>query len=315
MRAMVTGGAGFIGSHLVDALLEAKWNVSCFVRPTSDLRWLQGKPVTIVKSDLRAALEGATHVFHAAGETRAPTEREYLESNAALTSSVLDACAGRPIQRFVLVSSLGASGPSLNGTPRTEEMVCRPASPYGRSKLAAEIEAKRRIGDRLTIVRPPFVYGPRDRNMLGVFGFGAAGVLPMIGSRRYYSLIHVRDLAEGILKTLQGPPDTWFLSNEEHVASDTLAAMIAEAVGRKPFIRVHIPALAIMGGADLMELMGGGRIFDRGKAAALLRSGLICSATKAREKLGWTPRIPLREGLRETAQWYLDQGWLERGGA
>ena len=122
MNALVTGGTGFIGSHLVDLLLEKKYSVRCLIRKTSDTHWLQTKPVEFVYGDLfdeaalRTAVTGMDYIYHSAGVTKAKTKEEYFRGNATGTRNILDAAiaANPPLRRFVHISSQAAVGPSLS---------------------------------------------------------------------------------------------------------------------------------------------------------------------------------------------------------
>ncbi len=182
--ALVTGATGFIGSHLVDELLAQGWRVRALVRPTSNLQWLPEDRVEIITGSLldpaclKACLEGVTAVFHVAGAYRARSLDAYRKVNvepARLILQTLTALAeaggrSRSDTRFIFVSSFAACGPSPDGTPLTEKDPCRPVSTYGQSKAEAE-KIILSFQDRVpvTVVRPPGVYGPRDKNFLVVF--------------------------------------------------------------------------------------------------------------------------------------------------
>lgn len=139
MRAFVTGGTGFVGSHLVDALIESDQysEVLCLVR-SSD-KWLTGKAFTRVKGDLTdlqvlsSALEGVDVIFHVAGVVRAPKWMDFKIANVDATENLLRIAQKKGIKNLVILSSLAASGPS-NGTPITEQAPRRPVSMYGESK-------------------------------------------------------------------------------------------------------------------------------------------------------------------------------------
>ncbi|MFI5403683.1 MAG: NAD-dependent epimerase/dehydratase family protein, partial [Planctomycetota bacterium] len=143
--ALVTGGHGFLGSHLVDALLDRGVRVRCLLRPGRPESLFSGRPVEVVRGDLRAAdglaaaVEGADLVFHVAGLIAARSPAEFHEVNAKGTARLAAAVAARgPVSRFVLVSSQAAAGPSLDGRPVTEDRPPGPLTHYGRSKLAGE---------------------------------------------------------------------------------------------------------------------------------------------------------------------------------
>jgi nucleoside-diphosphate-sugar epimerase len=313
MHALVTGGSGFVGSHLVDALLKRGFDVTCTIRPTSNLRWLTGKKVRLfdrgfAAPDLSEALDGVTHVFHVAGVIQSPDEAGFMRGNRDLTRSLARACAHVPLERFVLISSLAAAGPCPGPDPVTEEDLPRPVSAYGRSKLAGEREALS-IADRVpvTVIRPPVVYGPRDLGLYTLFRIARAGILPQIGARKLYSIIHVRDLIEGTLKAVfESGPDCFFITNEVPAASNTLPSRIARSIGCKA-VRFHISDGTLLWLADIAALVGH---VHHDKAREIVQRRWVCSASKARTRLGFRASTTLEEGLGETAAWYRRERWL-----
>src|SRR2546426_12251915 len=170
MRAVVTGGAGFIGSHLIEALVQRGDEVVCVERPGASRRWLDELDVCYRDSGLEdvaqlaAALSGADVVFPLAGLTEARSPRDFYAVNTEGTARLFRAAAahngGAP--RVVLMSSLAALGPCRNGDRLSPDTVPYPISHYGHSKLLAEAVAHA-FADRVpaTIIRPPSVYGPR----------------------------------------------------------------------------------------------------------------------------------------------------------
>jgi nucleoside-diphosphate-sugar epimerase len=170
MKALVTGASGFIGSHLLPLLVAQGVNIRAMVQPGQEVSSLERLGVEIVTGDVRdlaslaAAVDGVDAVFHLAGLLTAHSRRRLLEINEQGTNNVARVCAERttpPV--MLLVSSLAAVGPAMNGEPRTELDPPRPISNYGRSKRAGELAA-RRWADRipLTIIRPPMVFGEGD---------------------------------------------------------------------------------------------------------------------------------------------------------
>src|SRR3989475_1600463 len=191
MRAVVTGGAGFIGSHLIEALVQRGDEVVCVERPGASRRWLDGLDVCYRDSGLEdvaqlaAALAGANVVFHLAGLTEARSPRDFYAVNTEGTARLFRAAAahngGAP--RVVLMSSLAALGPCRNGDRLSPDTVPYPISHYGHSKLLAEAVAHA-FADRVpaTIIRPPSVYGPRERGVLKLFQLVRRGIALSVGS-------------------------------------------------------------------------------------------------------------------------------------
>lgn len=212
-KVLVTGASGFIGSHLASALVARGDEVTCLVRKTSQIKGLNGLGVQLVYGDvtqpesLLSAVAGQETVYHLAGITLALTKRQFFRVNQEGIRNIARACAAQPGPPVLLVvSSLAAAGPALDGRPKIESDPSQPVSAYGRSKRAGEQEAEL-FADRVptTIVRPPIVFGERDHLGLPLFrSVDKFGIHFVPGRGRHrYSLIHVADLAELIILVAQ----------------------------------------------------------------------------------------------------------------
>ena len=189
-QALVTGGAGFIGSHMVELLLAEGWQVVCPVRNPHVLRHLKGLPVHIIpldrlKMDI-SRFPDIDYVIHIAGATRGNSYDDYRVANVDFTRTLLEifnsSSAKESLKRFVLASSQACVGPSSDdGSPITEEHSPAPISMYGRSKLEAETVAASFMTELpITIVRPPTLFGPREMDVLGAFKCACDGFTPCI---------------------------------------------------------------------------------------------------------------------------------------
>ena len=184
VRVAVTGGSGFIGAHLVAALAARGDQVRCLLRPSSDGSLLPAEVEPVVTADLGAAsglerlVRGCDAVVHLAGLTRSWTPRELYRVNRDGTAALCAAVAGvhPAVRQLILVSSQAAVGPSNRGRPRREEDPPAPVTAYGRSKLAAERVRQRHPELPITVIRPPAVYGPGDRDIFAYFRLVGAGV-------------------------------------------------------------------------------------------------------------------------------------------
>ncbi len=339
-HALVTGGTGFVGGHVVRALRAAGHDVTCLVRATSrredlaplGVRFVEGDatdPTSVATALARAG--GVDWVVHLAALLKAPWRPDFVAANAAGAAAVVGACAGRDAPpACVVVSSLAAAGPAPYGRPRDERDLPRPASRYGRAKLAAE-EAARALAGRapVTIVRPPAVLGGGDRTTLPVFRLAARGwVVAPTRRRRPQSFVHAADLAALLLvaaargERLPAPGEAawaapgaglYFAAADEPLDFVGLGRVVARALGRRRPRVVRLPEafarLAAAGGELAGRLRDRPSFLNLDKARELAAGAWWCSAAKARTTLGWA-HAPLERRLAETAADYRALGLL-----
>lgn len=328
MKVLLTGATGFVGSHVADVLIEQGHQVFFIARSTSNMRWLEGKPVTRVEGSLfdveslRTAVTGMDVIIHVAGLTAAKNEAEFLKGNLGATQNLIDAVrAYNPgIKRFVHISSLTVCGPAPSmEQPITEEQTeLRPLTAYGRTKKLAE-EAIRQAQDiPWTIVRPPAVYGPRDTAILSFFQAVHKGVATIVGfGDSRVSLVHVRDLARGIVLAAFNEVavyQTYFISSDEIYSWPQIVDVTKTAMGKSVVLPVRLPhalVLAIAGTVGFVgKLLGKPPVLDYEKGLDLIQPYWICSTEKARHELGYRQEMSLIQGIRETVQWYREYTWL-----
>ena len=328
MIAVVTGSTGFIGSHLVDALLARGATVRVLVRHETPVERRDPR-VPHWEADLlddrsvreSRVWEGATHVFHLAGVTKGRTLAHFRAGNVFPTANVLAALAARsaPRPRVILMSSQAVAGPALSAdAPVRETDRPVPVEAYGRSKLQGE-QAVVRYRDSLDIVvvRPSAVYGPRDRDFLRVFRQARRRVaLHAAPQRQEFSLVYVDDLVRALLMLAEHPDaggKTFFVANEQPVNWRMLYDAIAEAAGSSP-MQLQVPLTAVRvaarGGDLLSAITGRPTLLNHNKAALARPPFWLCDSSAIRETVGWHEEISLQEGVRRTYLWYVDAGWL-----
>ncbi|MBN2449562.1 MAG: NAD-dependent epimerase/dehydratase family protein [Lentisphaeria bacterium] len=326
-HAWVTGGTGFIGGWLVERLIEAGWEVTCLVRAGSRTARLEALGVRLVTGCLEApppcavSGEAVDAFFHVAGVTRARSAAEYARANARTTEILFRGLGESPTppRRTVLVSSLAAVGPTPAGVaPPDESVAPKPLPGYGASKREAETAALAWAEVLpLTIVRPPAVYGPHDRNFLPLFRVAArTGLFPVLGwGRKCLAMVHVDDLVTGLLLAAGTPAAagrTYFISGGNY-GVDAVAEALGRALGRRlRVLRIPSPLARLAGeaGEILWSLTGRTRIVCRRKVTDMLQPNWTCVFDRAGAELGYRPRIDLATGFRQTALWYREQGWL-----
>lgn len=325
MKVLVTGSNGFIGSRLVEVLLQRNFQVRCLVRKTSNIQWLKNLDVEFYYGELLrqetlfGAVDGMNKVFHLAGTTKARNQKGYMDGNYRATLNLLSACklsGNKP--RFVFVSSQAACGPSLNSRPRTEEDHPHPVSLYGVSKLIAEQAV---LGHSrffpVVIVRPPSVYGPRDRDVYVMFKNVKRGFLPVINrGRQKVSMVHVDDLVEGLILASEEtarPGQIYHIAGDEQLAWKEIGQIMASSLGRKlRMIPVPYPVVDIVSFANIAVAALSGRqaLLNRDKVREMKQESWLLSNEKAKNQLGFTPRFTLEKGFEQTVEWYRKNGWL-----
>lgn len=337
-KVLVTGASGFVGSHLAGALAAQDEEVTCLVRKTSPLERLQPLRVRLVEGDvtdassLPRAVARSQVVYHVAGRTRALRAEQFYRVNQQGVRNLLDACAREPSPPVVVVvSSLAAAGPSRADRPREETDPLAPVSVYGQSKRAGEQMAEG-FADRLpiTVVRPPIVLGQADLNGVTLFRMVDCLYLHLVPTwrRHRFSVIHVEDLARLLILaahkgTRLAPPGKpggrcaqgyYFAASDVDPTYADLGRMIAAALDHRWVLCVPVSTPTVWGVAAGGEALG--QIFrhplylNLDKAREATAGSWTCSARRAIDELGFSVGAPLAERLRQTAQWYRDEGWI-----
>jgi nucleoside-diphosphate-sugar epimerase len=299
----ITGATGFVGSALIDRALAEGLEVRALARseqaPRKGVTWVKGDLANV--RALARLMRGAEAIIHVAGVVNAPDAAGFEAGNVAGTLTVIEAARKAGVPRFVFVSSLSAREPGL--------------SDYGASKAKAEKLVKA-SGLDWTIVRPPAIFGPRDREMFELFRLARWRLLPMPPKQGRASLIHVDDLARLLLALVpparntahkvfepdDGKPGGW--SHYE------LARAIGWAVGARPLV-VHLSRRLLDGVAWADARLRK----DKAKLTADRVSYMCHPDWVVRERARpphrlWQARIETRQGLQTTAEWYRTEGWL-----
>ena len=323
MNVFVTGATGFVGAHLVKALLARGDSVTALARRPALAELLGwGNTVRLLKGGLddeavlRQGCAGTDVVYHVAGKIAARDMTEFMATNRDGTANVLEAARDGGARRFLFVSSLAVSGPTEPGHPIDETRPPAPVTDYGRSKLAAEVLVQA-MPLPWTIVRPPVVYGEWDRGTLKIFQLAKRGILPVFGDgSQELSVIHAEDLARGIVAAATAPAAAgkiYFAAHPTTTTSRGLAVSVAKALGKRPSV-IGIPPLVARGvlwaAGTLAHIAGKATLLSADKGNEYLAPAWTCHSDALRRDAGWQAEIDLETGLRRAANWYREVGWL-----
>ncbi len=323
---LVTGATGFIGSHLVEALLERECKVHCIVRETSNLQWLDTARVILHTGDLHQpktyqdSLTEVDYVFHCAGITRANNRHEYLHNNARVCVPFYRSCVehGKRIKGVVHVSSLAAVGPTPPGQKVDEDTSCHPLTYYGKSKLTGEEIALGYASELpMVVLRPPVVYGEREVNFFSYLKAIKWKLAIKIGTApRTLSLIYVKDLADAMIRAAEAPdPDrnVFFITDGNIYSWDEIAQAAMKALevrAQTVIIPVSLMGFAAMVSEFLAKMGDRVPLLDRQRMIDLRQSSWTASSERFFEHYSFQPRLDLNQGLKQTCAWYKQQGWL-----
>lgn len=310
-RVAVTGASGFIGRRLVPELARRGFRVRVLLRRDPLVaEWRSLRPEVVAGTlDDRAALsnlvEGADAIVHVAGLIKAATRREFLVVNrdgAARLAEV--ARAEAPGAHFLLLSSLAAREPAL--------------SDYAASKRAGEEAVIAALGSRSTVLRPPVVYGPGDRESLRFFQAARGRVVPVAGPpEARAALIHVQDLVRLVAALLaMSPAGALMTAADARPAGyrwDEVMTAAARAVGneRARFWRLPGPLLqAVALAGDAAQLFGRAAMLNSQKLRELRHPDWAVKPEELAAAPGWTPEFGLDAGFADAVAWYRRAGWL-----
>lgn len=324
MKAFVTGGTGFIGSHLVDHLIEDEQftEVRCLVRTNE--KWLSGKSYTRIKGDLddlpvlQKAVQDVDVIFHLAARVMAPSYSELERANVDATENLIRTTQKAGVNKIVVLLSLAAAGPSTNG-PKSEDDLMNPISNYGRSKKQMEKLIHKIAGeeDSITILRPPAVYGPREDQIYSFFKMIDKRICPIIGDGTHpkISLVYVRDVIQGIVKAAEQKEvgvHTYFISGPQIYSWQQIREITSKVLGKKA-LPIYIKPGLVKKLAKVFEkaasFFGTYPVFNREKANEMIHEW-TCTDDKARKELGYEAEYTLAEGISRTIHWYQKHHWI-----
>lgn len=322
VKILVTGATGFIGSHLVEGLLQKGHKVYCLVRNEKKLRWLQGLPVNLVLGDCQnlvsLKLPPVKVVYHLAGLVKAKSPIYLYQANYLGTLNLIRAILRQklPLERFIFVSTL-----AVHGHPQ-EEIITPQAPPcplthYAKSKWMAE-QALLSLKKFLPIIifRPTAIYGPRDKEFLAYMRLIKHGFAPVLNPKGTLSLCYVADLVKALMAALDRdiPSGKVFLISDGRAYTwQTVITTIANILGKQPIL-IKVPKLLTLSLTLVAEFYNHFAkeplMFSRDKLKEVLQKTWYCDISDAQTFLNFSPKYSLQKGMETTIKWYQAHHWL-----
>jgi len=326
MKILVTGGTGFIGSHLVEKLVLEGHQVRVLDWGDHNIRYLKKlKNTEFIKGDLRnkgtlgKALRDVEVVYHLASIHLAVgvSDQEYREVNIGGTEKILQACLKRNLKRFVHCSSVGVLG-NIDNPPANETYPYNPGTIYEKTKAEGEKVALKyfKKGVPVVVARPAWVYGPRCPRTLRLFKALKKGRFPFFGNgQTLRHPIYVGEFIRGLelcadIKEALG--QIYILGDEKAVTVEQLISAFARVLGVKA-PRIHFPAAPMRALGFLVEIIykkiGAEPPFSR-RSMDFFTKNYSFDISKARKELNYKPKVSLDEGLRMSLEWFKENGFL-----
>lgn len=325
---LVTGATGFTGSVLTRKLCQRGVRVRAIVRASSKRGGLQGLPIQWIEGDVfdpatvDRAVAGVEIIFHVAAAYREAgiTDETYCKVHVESTQLLAQAALKVPgFKRYVHVSTVGVHG-HVENPPANEEYPFSPGDIYQQTKAEAELwirDFAPKHGLPFTVIRPAAIYGPGDKRLLKIFKMAAWPIIPILGSARgqLYHLIHVDDLTEIFIRASTHPAavgEVFIGGDPAALALADILQIISSEYGRKARL-IRIPALPFFWAAAVCETIcrpfGWAPPIYRRRVAFFTKDRSF-DTSKLRNRLGFTYGRTTGEGLRTTARWYREQGWV-----
>lgn len=331
MKILITGASGFIGSFIVEEALKRGFETWAAVRKSSSREYLQDECIKFIelnlssKEQLVAQLRGKDfdYVVHAAGVTKCLNKQDFYRINTEGTKHLVDALIElqMPLKRFVFISSLSIFGAIKERQPYEEIKETdtpQPNTEYGRSKLAAE-QYLESVGSRVPyiILRPTGVYGPREKDYF-IMAKSIKGHSDFaVGYKRQdITFVYVKDVVQAVFLALDKGENgrKYFLSDGQVYQSTTFSNLIHDELGRPWWIRITAPVwvlrIVTFFGEYIGRMTGKVTALNNDKYNILKQRNWRCDIQPAIDELGYHPTYNLEQGVKETIQWYKDNGWL-----
>lgn len=333
MNILITGSTGFVGSFIVEYALKENVNVVGTIRKTSSLQYLQDERINFIEIDFRSIesiqkclgefqsrFGNIDYVIHNAGITKTTKPSDYNLVNYQYTVNLIKAleASSHQLKKFTYISSMAASAPGneISGEPISIDDLDEPVSAYGWSKKNTEVFLEEECNIPYLILRPPPVFGPRDKDMLDVFKIVNKNLEIYIGGKRQLlSFIYVKDLARAIVKSTLSSLSSkkYFLSDNGQYDNMLFHRMIKQQLNKKT-LTIHLPLFILYVVAFFSEvytkITGNFSQLNLEKIKELKCTNWMCDSNDFYRDLQLKPVYSLEEGIKETIEWYQEKNWL-----
>lgn len=327
MRAIVTGATGFTGLAVCKRLVSEGWDVTAFVRASPRVKPVEALGVRCVEVDItdaasvRRAMTPVDRVFHIAAmfRTEDTDHSVFHRVNVDAVDHVANACREAGVGRFIHTSTVGVQG-QIDHPPADEEYRVNPNDHYQSTKWEGEQVARRHMANGLpgVVVRPAGIYGPGDMRFLKLFRAIDRGTFFMIGSgKALYHLTYIDDLVEGFMLAASRPEavgEVFTIAGPRYTTVQEMAETVAKVLGKK-LSRLKVPLAPVQVAAHVCEAICkpfkiNPPLYPRRVEFFTMDRGF--TTEKAHRLLGYTPGVDIEEGLARTADWYRQEGLLQR---
>ncbi len=326
MKVLVTGGTGFAGGHLVNRLISDGFEVRVIARNPKKAEKLKDKGVEIVignitdKDAVKKTVKGVKKVYHLAANWRTAgvPDKVYWDVNVGGTRNLLEASLEENVEIFVHCSTMGVHG-HVDKIPSNENTRYNPGDIYQVTKLEGEklaLNFFKEKGLPVSVIRPCAIYGPGDMRLLKMFRAIAKRRFVMLGSgETLYHMVYVTDLAEGFRLAAdreEAVGETFLIGGEEYVSLNKLVEMIAKEIGVSP-PKIHFPVWPVELLGTIVEkvcipLKIEPPIYKR--RVLFFTKDRAFDISKAKNILGYRPKVDLKTGIKQTVKWYKENGYL-----
>ncbi len=321
---VVTGGNGFLGSHIASRLRSLGYTVRIFARRHGQEPQREGFETVWGdvrdKEAVRRAVQGMDRVIHTISNFRkgGSDKDEAYAINVVGTRHVLEACSEFQVKQLVHCSTIGVHG-NVKEIPATENTPYNPGDLYQETKLEAERAVRQYAQEHAlptTVIRPISLMGPEDVRMLKLFRMIQKGKFIKIGPcSAYFQPAYIDDVVTGFITCLgneKAVGQVFIIGGEEYVSLEELFHIIAEELGVAP-PRMRIPLAPVLFLAALCEAVCVPLHIApplHRRRVSFFQNNRAFDITRAKEQLGYRPAVPLRAAIQKTIAWYKQEGWL-----